>query len=356
MPRTVYVGATILVAVLLLSMWLVRANRTSGSPSEKLWTEYRAVQIPEFDHSRDGDQAYVQQYRQQLKAAELKRAKIAKRFYEAHPNNPHALTMLLARWEALPAAGASAQVFKETNAYMKAHLKMVGNAKILFVRAMAALQSKPIDFQQLRKTVEAYCHAAPKNRKGALLLYLLASHETERKAIMKTYGELIKQYPTTQYTQMAQEKIDQIKKLGQPFKLSFTGAITGKHVSIAKMKGKVVVVDFWATWCPLCMVGMPHMKKLYAKWHDKGVDFIGVNLNRSGGLKALKHFVKVLRIPWPQYYQGHGWTSAFSSKWHVKSLPTVFVVNQRGRLYSVTARDHLTTLLPKLLAQTTNQS
>ena len=103
------------------------------------------------------------------------------------------------------------------------------------------------------------------------------------------------------------------------------------------LKGKVVVIDFWATWCGPCVAEMPKMKELYAKYHDQGVEFIGVSLDQpkeEGGLDSLKKFVKENEIAWPQYYQGNFWESEFSKSWGVNAIPCVFIVDADGKLYS----------------------
>ena len=110
----------------------------------------------------------------------------------------------------------------------------------------------------------------------------------------------------------------QREAIGKPFDLEFTDAISGSTVSIKGLKGKVVVIDFWATWCGPCVAEMPKMKELYAKYRDKGVEFIGVSLDQPkerGGLDKLKKFVKENEIAWPQYYQGNGWESEFLHSW-----------------------------------------
>ena len=98
---------------------------------------------------------------------------------------------------------------------------------------------------------------------------------------------------------MVAKEVQQVRhqreSVGKPFDLEFTDAVSGSKVSMRKLKGKVVVVDFWATWCGPCVAEIPRMKELYAKYRNEGVKFIGVSLDEPrerGGLDSLKKFVK----------------------------------------------------------------
>ncbi len=169
----------------------------------------------------------------------------------------------------------------------------------------------------------------------------------ERRALCR---RIVEQYPESRTAELAKGSLRLLDAVGKPFELEFTDAIDGSTVSIERLKGKVVVVDFWATWCGPCVAEMPEMKRLYAKYKGKGVEFIGVSLDqKDGGLDKLKAFVEREGITWPQYYQGDGWDSRFSSSWGITLIPSVFVVDQRGRVHSVEARGMLESMIPELL-------
>jgi len=118
------------------------------------------------------------------------------------------------------------------------------------------------------------------------------------------------------------------------------------------MHGKVVVIDFWATWCGPCVGSIPHLQELYSKYKAAGLEIIGVSIDGpqyQTSLDTLKDFIAKHHVSWPQYYQGEDWDSSFSSSWGIEGIPTVFVVDQTGRLYSTDARGKLDEILAKLL-------
>ena len=116
-----------------------------------------------------------------------------------------------------------------------------------------------------------------------------------------------------------------------------------------QLRGKVVVIDFWATWCAPCIVEMPHLKALYAKYKGVGVEFIGVSVDNGDGHEAFIKFCKDKGIIWPQYYQREDQDSEFSRSWGISAIPAMFVVDGKGNLYSVDARGKLDAVIPKLL-------
>ena len=171
---------------------------------------------------------------------------------------------------------------------------------------------------------------------------------------------MVGEYPDSFWGRLVQGERRQKDRLGETFELEFTDAITGRHVSMKGLRGKIVVVDFWATWCGPCVAEIPKMLRIYSEYHDKGVEFIGVSHDVSeadGGLEALRTFVKARQIPWPHYFQGKDNqgvvtgtpTNDFSESWGISGIPTVFLIDAEGKLFSTEARGKLDALIPQLL-------
>jgi peroxiredoxin len=115
----------------------------------------------------------------------------------------------------------------------------------------------------------------------------------------------------------------QCERIGEPFELEFADAITGRPVSVRALRGKVVVVNFWPAYGGLIAGHIPKMKRLYAEYHDKGVEFIGVSVDvpeESGRLEALKAFVAKEQVPWPQYLDSHPVVSRPIAFWRAYSI------------------------------------
>jgi thiol-disulfide isomerase/thioredoxin len=265
--------------------------------------------------------------------------------------------MILERWKYVMMPGPKGEAM---NAEIDSVLATSKNTKLIaeaaFVKAAMSFQKagENADASTLMAIADEFIKKAPQDQRGALFLSAAAEKLTDTVKAEELNKRIEKDYPESPIVKkiVADRRIKEA--VGKPFKLEFTDAIKGTPITMASLKGKVVIVDFWATWCGPCVAEMPNMKKLYAEYKDKGVEFIGVSLDQpkeQGGLDKLKEFVQQNKIEWPQYYQGNFWQSDFSSSWGINSIPCVFAVDAEGNLASTEARGKLESLIPELLAK-----
>ena len=114
-----------------------------------------------------------------------------------------------------------------------------------------------------------------------------------------------------------------------PLDWKFT-AVDGRPVDLADWRGKVVLVDFWASWCPDCLREMPDVLKAYRQYHDKGFEVVGVSMDHDK--VAMLAFLKKHEIPWPQEYDGQAWDSSIAVKYGVKGIPEMWLVDRNGHV------------------------
>ncbi|HTY59751.1 MAG TPA: TlpA disulfide reductase family protein [Bacteroidota bacterium] len=103
---------------------------------------------------------------------------------------------------------------------------------------------------------------------------------------------------------------------------------TGQSVELAKLHGKVVVVNFWATWCGPCRAEIPGMLDVYEKYKSKGLEIVGISVDRDGW-PVINPFVKKLNIKYPVVLGNGEVTDAYGG---IDAIPTSFFVDREGRV------------------------
>lgn len=106
--------------------------------------------------------------------------------------------------------------------------------------------------------------------------------------------------------------------------------LNGKPLSIAGVRGKVVLVDFWATWCPPCVAELPTVLATYEKYHADGFEIIGISLDQDR--QKLETFIKQKNMTWPQFFDGKGWQNKLSRKYGVNSIPATYLLDSEGKI------------------------
>jgi len=104
--------------------------------------------------------------------------------------------------------------------------------------------------------------------------------------------------------------------------------VDGKTINFpADYKGKIVLLDFWATWCGPCRAELPKVASLYNQYHDKGLEVVSVSLDHAKKGPELLQFVKDNGMTWPQIYDGGYWRAAVATLYGVQGIPCPVLVD-----------------------------
>ena len=104
----------------------------------------------------------------------------------------------------------------------------------------------------------------------------------------------------------------------------------GRPVSLSDYKGKVVLIEFWASFCTVCVADLPTVKQLYEKYTPKGFNVLGISMDVDAA--ALRAKVKEAGLPWPQIMDGKSFDGELPNLYAVQGTPSYFVLDRSGRI------------------------
>jgi thiol-disulfide isomerase/thioredoxin len=125
----------------------------------------------------------------------------------------------------------------------------------------------------------------------------------------------------------------QLPNITDPRVLIKLPTVKGDSLTLASFKGKVILLDFWASWCGPCRFANRQLVKLYAKYKAKGFEIFSVSLDEDKG--DWKKAIAKDKITWLQVNDPRGWNAQTAVNWNISQLPTTYLINKKGDVVSI---------------------
>ena len=200
---------------------------------------------------------------------------------------------------------------------------------------------------ELEKAGRALVKEFPNGPEGYEILMELSVNADLLK--MHEFGELMANSGgPPELTDLGKGLQRRIDAIGKPLPIEFKAA-DGRAVNLTTLSNKVVLVDFWATWCPGCVALSPTVKKLYDQYHTNGFDVVGINFDDD--TNQAQRFIKEEGLAWPQYFGGRGLENKFGREYSIDAIPAVWLADRKGILRDIHGTTDLEAKVAKLMAE-----
>jgi len=210
------------------------------------------------------------------------------------------------------------------------------------------LNNKEIGIAQIRKEINNF-----DNPLTSLMLVMGTINETKEdvELLKSLVVKLREKFPRSSYTTdldnittmmekniMASQSAMLVKEGAEAPNISLPNP-EGKIIELNSLRGKVVLLDFWASWCGPCRRENPNVVNVYNKYKDKGFTVYSVSLDRPGGMENWKAAIAADKLTWPNHVSDlQFWNSAAGKLYGIDAIPRAYLLDKEGKIAGINLR------------------
>ncbi len=192
-------------------------------------------------------------------------------------------------------------------------------------------------FKKMEKEFDDYIeNYISKNNNSFVTLVLLSNRiKTPTAEYEKIKPQMDNLSPELKSTKIGKKLLEELNELsygsvGQQAPDFSAPNPEGNTISLKESMGKVTIIDFWASWCGPCRIENPNMVALYDEFHSKGLNVIGVSLDRAEKKDEWIEAIATDKLAWPQVSNLMFWQDPIARKYNVKAIPATFILDEKG--------------------------
>lgn len=204
----------------------------------------------------------------------------------------------------------------------------------------------PVVMAQLEAGSRELLKEFPDNPQAWKFLVTVADQEQDPKKARELVQEILAGNADESLKMQTRRILGRLNHIGNPIAFQGTG-LDGQPIDLDQMKGKVVLFHFWDTDCGYCIEKLPEIKTVYEKFHGQGLEIVSVSFDHNKD--RLVQFLAKNPMPWPQYFAGPGWNATYGNIFDVQAMPAIWLVDKRGNLRDINARENLASKVEKML-------
>lgn len=202
------------------------------------------------------------------------------------------------------------------------------------------------------RTIDSLVSHYPDNYASALIMKDFVAKDRDLPEVERMFAGLTPRIQASALGKMVKEIIDgrKVVAVGGAAPDFSLRTPEGKTMALKDLRGKYVLLDFWASWCGPCMAEVPNVKKVYKRFHDKGFEILGVSLDNKQELWT--EAIKKHQLDWLHVSSLEGWQCPVAKLYSVTGIPATFLLDPDGKIIATKLRgEELMETVEKLLAK-----